>query len=747
MRLSVTMGILAATTGVAAADDIGGTVVDSATGAAVAGALVAADEITAESGTDGSFLLAGVPGARVAVFVFADGYAPTEAELSARVPGRIELHRDTAAVEIIEVSGKAPDEAAPTSYSFNRDQIRALPGTGNDVLRALQSMPGVSRMAYGIGGLMLRGASPHESSIYLDGIEVPLAYHFGGVSSFYPSTLLDEVTLSPGGADVAFGRAVGGVVELKSRGPRDALGLGGELGVFDASVYGDAPVGAGGVTLGLRRSYADAFIGEVLPADRFILPRYYDGQLRWSRPAGGGELTVHGFFSDDRIVAWGGTDFRQRFARFGARWQRSRGGTTVSILPWAGVGRTSVHFVREHTEDRPDLPQRMRLDRNPIGFRGEVRRDTSWGHVAAGVDVQGAYVEMEQPLDEDSPAHVVDDGAYLDGGLWIEGRWRIDGGKLTIKPGLRADYLGVASSYVLEPRLVTTHELTSWLTLRESFGFHHQPPGPVMAVNWDRQFDRWVGDAFDPTGKVVQGIHTSVGARIALPAAVVSSITAYHVRRRGNEDAGSPLELAHWIGSDATHDMPFASGLNLMLENVMSEEFGGLAYDTRRGAGLEVSLQRRTDRWLMWMSYTLASAESRPTGPSRHSWSPTDMDQTHNLNAVASVQLGGWRIGARFRYTTGLPYTPRLRNPDGTIDYDGRINSVRLPAFTSLDARIDRRWRRGWGTLSGFLDIQNVTNNRNPEGVYYLQDTSVDPIYQPGLPILPMIGLAYQPPD
>jgi hypothetical protein len=549
MRSVSAIVVLVSMTAVAAADDMGGIVLDAKTGLGISGALIAADDASAESAADGSFVLAGVHTHRVAVFVFAEGYAPAEIELIAQIPGRIELRPANSAVEIIEVSGKAPDSASPTSYTFSRDQIRALPGTGNDVLRALQSMPGVSRMPFGLGGLVLRGASPNESDVYLDGIEVPLAYHFGGVTSFYPSTLLEEVVLSPGGADVNYGRGVGGIADLRSREARtDRLRVGGELGVFDASVYGESALAGGGVTLGLRRSYADAFIGQLLPDDRQVLPRYYDGQLRWDRKVGRGTFTVLGLFSDDRIVGWGGTDYEQGFARGALRYRRTIGPTTLTLMPWGGWGRMDLKYVLEHTTERPDLPQKIRLERHPVGLRGELRRETHWGHIAGGLDVQGAYVRYEQSEDvlAGSTNQIVEDGTYVDTGLWLETRWRIADGKLTLKPGLRFDYLGIAHATVIEPRVVATHELTPRLTLRETFGFHHQPPGPIAAVGTEEGRGTIVNTT-DPRGNVVQGIDTSVGARVG------SDVRQRHRRGAQRRPRGHPSKLRRRDLDSAAH--------------------------------------------------------------------------------------------------------------------------------------------------------------------------------------------------
>jgi hypothetical protein len=107
-----------------------------------------------------------------------------------------------------------------------------------------------------------------------------------------------------------------------------------------------------------------------------------------------------------------------------------------------------------------------------------------------------------------------------------------------------------------------------------------------------------------------------------------------------------------------------------------------------------------------------------------------------------------WRLGGRFRYTTGNPYTPVAgahRDSSGDwVAVDAPILSQRLPDFVQIDLRVDRVWRRSWGVLTLYLDLQNLTNRHNPEGVTYNDDyTRVR--YTNGLPIFPSIGVEYLP--
>lgn len=56
----------------------------------------------------------------------------------------------------------------------------------------------------------------------------------------------------------------------------------------------------------------------------------------------------------------------------------------------------------------------------------------------------------------------------------------------------------------------------------------------------------------------------------------------------------------------------------------------------------------------------------------------------------------------------------------GTLDF-ARYNIERLPAFFSVDARADRRWRVRGTQLVTFIDIQNINARENVTGLQWHQ--------------------------
>jgi hypothetical protein len=219
-----------------------GTVVDDATGMPVAGALVTIAGSDATTDSRGEFRIGELGFGRVDVVVVADGYRVYFGSARIGAVLAIRLEAADSASEVIRLSGRPP--TGPPLH-LDTAAIRSQPGAGNDVLRALQSLPGVARTPFGLGGLALRGTAPRDTKVYLDDIEVPLLYHFGGLASFLPTGAVDEVALEPGGASVRYGRGLGGVAIVTSRtGRSDQWRVGGEVSLLaEVPQHACTPVG------------------------------------------------------------------------------------------------------------------------------------------------------------------------------------------------------------------------------------------------------------------------------------------------------------------------------------------------------------------------------------------------------------------------------------------------------------------------------------------------------------------------
>ena len=118
----------------------------------------------------------------------------------------------------ITVKGERPPREV-TRRTLERREISRIPGTSGDALRSLQSLPGVARPPGLAGLLIVRGSAPEGTAYFIDGSDVPLIYHFGGLSSVVPTELLDQIDFYPGNFSARYGRKTGGIVDVALRKP------------------------------------------------------------------------------------------------------------------------------------------------------------------------------------------------------------------------------------------------------------------------------------------------------------------------------------------------------------------------------------------------------------------------------------------------------------------------------------------------------------------------------------------------
>lgn len=734
----------------AMAGTVRGIVVDGA-GAPVPGAqvVVAGEEVV--TGEDGTFTFDDAPDAAQDVIVVAGGY---ELLLDRIVPGRdarLVLARGDGVgdLEVIELEAEAPFVEEPAPYDLGPAAVGTLPGAGNDALKSLQSLPGVSRIPFGLGGLVLRGKSPRSSNVFLDGIEVPLLYHFGGLASFFPTSMLDGMELMPGSFGARWGRAQGGVVELRSREARSDRWRGSsEVSLLDAQARAEGPLAGGGVVFGLRRSYVDAILAAAAP-ELTLAPRYLDGQVRWDRgseSSSGGRWTALIFGSDDRLrfIDAGdepmddalSLDYRSRFVRAALAWRRERGPWSATVTPSLGADEVSLRV------DGQGITRRNL----PLALRAELERSWRDARLAGGLDLVSTRHSFDI-LNEPPPMPGVpasDEPLQRDGtrwasdlGGWLEGFYRLEGGRLGVKPGLRLDRYGLSGEWVIDPRLAVTQELPRGVTLTTAVGQYHQPPSVV-------DLDPAFGNQALRSSRSWQ---TSVGVTAPLPRATSVAVTAYWDRSRD-----LPVDAVTSATAQAAGG-PQGGGAAAASRELTDENFGSYSYRENTGlgraSGVELLLRKRSGAWAGWIAYTYARSERRGDPRIDPMWRPYVLDQPHVLTALATVPLGAWQVGARVRLVSGNPITPVAgayfdAERQTYEPIDGAILSERLPGFFQLDLRVDRTWRRPWGTTRLFLDLQNATNRLNPEGVSYNFDYSRRQ-YTRGLPVFPSLGVEYTP--
>lgn len=722
-----------------AAVRVRGTVVDEA-GVPIAGATILLGDKTAVSDDSGSFTITG----RGTLTVIAEGYTSQNVPATPRVTVRLA----PAGGEVIEVQGTAPEESKPLEYTMSAKDVATTPGAMNDALRAITILPAAARIPFSFGGIVLRGMSPRDSSVFIDGVEIPIAFHFGGITGVFPTQVLADMRVVPSGFDVSMGRTQGGVIDLTTRTPRgDAYRVGGEVSLLHSQVHGEGPLPRDGAFLvSLRRSYLDVLV-RPLVTENDPLPSYTDGQIRavWGEPAKRGQLATYLFGSLDNVSnsedaakpdGDGYASVNVGFVRAGASYKRKVGPSLFTVAPMVGT-----NILTLYTKDTDEMNRASILDISRrwylFGGRGEWLRDDPGGFIRAGIDVSGGYLgrvtEQQQDLDDEDlplPRNTV---LWSDAALFVEARRHWYGDRLSVRPGLRLDRFGLGEQWALDPRVNAHVTLSPLTTLRASLGRYHQPPSPA-------HFDEFADNLKAKSSYVDQA---TLAIEWKPEQGLTGSLTGFlHEGRRTLVDI-------------AEHNIrPTGIDLELVFRELLEEQIGLYSYQAnvgrQRSYGVEAAVRKDTQSYRMLANFSWSRAKRRYEPALKRGWEPYGLDQPLRLNLLFATTAWEWNFGSRLTVVSG---NPLQLVPAGTrYDFTGEEPEPakvlqRLPTFWQLDIRIDRTWERTWGDITLFFDIQNITNHRNVEyrdsypddnGVYRNEDVL-------GLPIIPYIGVGFTP--
>ncbi|HXI59549.1 MAG TPA: TonB-dependent receptor [Polyangia bacterium] len=626
-----------------------------------------------------------------------------------------------------------------TRHTLSHDELTSVPGTFGDPLRVIQNLPGVARVPYGLGQLIVRGAAPQDTGVFIDGQKVPYVFHFLGGPSVLTPTLIDKIDFYPGGFGVRYGRVTAGILDVSLRNePLTQVHGSADVNLLDSSASVEGPLGHGvSGSIAARRSYIDLLLPYVIPqrvgsSTVVATPVYWDYQTRADKDLGAaGRLSLAVFGSNDSLhvlaqdPARGDIDLGSRigFHRVVATWTVAAGGWLSRLSP--AYGYDLYRFgAGEVGVDR---------DTHLLTLREELTRSLTRSlKLALGVDVQAAFdkthLHIPTPaitrtfgrsapelIDIDRPINDLGSAAYAEA-IWDVSR------SVRLVPGVRFDqfHYNRTDRASVDPRLVARWALSPRLAFKAGVGIFHQPQEPQIL---DDQFG-------NPSLPLIWSDQYHLGVERRFTDVISLDATVYYLGR---------------------HNLPVRDA---------QERF--TADGRGRSYGLEVLLRHEITRnFYGWISYTLSRAEqtvptvgnqsfgmggvSAPASTTQQTYYPTPFDQTHNLIAIASYKLRAWELGARFRLVSGVPTTPT----EGAVydsDYGayrpvlGPAYSTRRQLFHQLDVRVERTFTRDWWRLGIYLDIQNVYNAQNPEATTfdyrYRQSAPVR-----GLPFLPILGV------
>jgi hypothetical protein len=722
--------------------------------------------LAATTDADGRFSLPQVPAGSVELVVLREGYVRTTARLvvvaDAAVAADLFVDRDPESTYRTVVQGRRDSTpGGARALELQREEIRTLPGTQGDALRALQNLPGVARPPAGLGLLVLRGAAPWQSLALFGEHPVPRAFHSLPFAGIVQSEVLERVEMVPSGASARYGPIAGGLVIMEPRRPRtDGVHGHAQIDLTGANASVEGPVGRAAYLVAARRGWVDGVLQAIEKVDdtqTFMLPGLWDYQGWVVVPAGEAEVEVRVLGAGDRVrsrYASRGLDgsLEERVTAFDFRSQFHR----ADLVSRWRFGRTRLFVTPSFRfqSDSAERPESFHADRREYATSARAELETPLARRArllVGADaILSPYAGRTDPVEgpggpafddvEASAVTAVDAIAAMYTIVHFgRGPWRVS-------PGVRAQgfAFGDTAAAAIDPRVTSRFSLGDRFALSAAVGRYSQPavsnqgtdgnlvssaigryaPTALVPGALTASFEPSLASTEAPRGlRVITGDQASATLEIDLPWELELHLGAFGRRLR---DPGSREAV------DIGANIPFVAVTAPIVRG----------FD----AGAEVLLRKRLTRRLYgWLAYTGMRSIREYEGTR----SPGSFDQPHNLVVLASYGLPReWRIGGRFRVASGNPYRPVLGALDLDVEEYGRQtvgllgarNSARFPVFHQLDLRVDKRWVLHRLAVTAYVDVQNVYNRQNVEAWIYQADFR-GRLGALGLPIFPSVGI------
>ena len=654
----------------------------------------------------------------------------------------------TADEVVVEAEEPIEEERAPGLQTVSMDLVEALPTVFEaDLFRSIQLLPGVKASSDFSSALYIRGGSPDQTLVLLDGTTVYNPTHFFGFFSTFNTEAIKDVRLYKGAYPSTYGGRLGSVVDISNRDgnrreTRGSLSLG--LLASRVGVEGPLPGGVkGSYSFNGRRSTLEpllAVLREQLDQDGIPESFYfYDVNGKVSVDLSPDDrLSVTGYAGRDQVVVPFGDDARFDLD-YGNRtgslaYNRVLSGTAFASArltasryfsyPIGDIGGTQI----ERPNTITDYSGRLDVEWLP-SERFELRTG-AWGGVL-GLGLQSSFNESVQTEYENPSRYLT---GYVQGRV-RQGEWIATGGVRaeafrSETDDLTDDLDPVASTYVrLSPQVQLERTFGDDLVVQAAAGRYHQFLSLISNEAFSG-FDTWVTTGVGVPPQASEQL--SVGVKTKLTPAWRLDVEVYGRTLRDLFDTRPEVQ-----------DVAGLSYQDLF-------RFGeGYAY------GAEFLLERGLGRLTGLASYTIGVTRRRyPAEPEFDVFFPPKYDRLHDLTVVGNVALGrGWKATVAGAYATGQAFTTPgslyqvgglpFENPTLIGFYTPALNASRLPDYHRVDVGFTKTGAWRWAAYELQLQVVNVYSRRNLWFLTYDRDANpieVTDVRQ--LPVLPNVSLS-----
>ena len=717
---------------------IRGFVTDQNTGEPIMFCNVTIDGTSHGSQTDlnGMYTLARIPGGEHKIVVTFIGYKKLTKDISLNT-GQIltlkfELENSTVNIGEVEISAERQEmktDVKAASIKITNEDLNLVPTIGGeaDLAQYMQIIPGVIFTGDQGGQLYIRGGSPVQNKVLLDGMTIYSPFHSIGLFSVFDADIIRTTDVYTGGFSAEFGGRVSSIMDIKTK-DGNKKRLQGKLSsnTFGSKLLVEGPLKKGGGTTFLfsgKTSYLDK-TSEALY--NFSMPYSYTdlyGKLTFNAN-NGSKANIYGFNFQDQVNYQGISDLQWSSNGLGSEFILIPGNSPVLI---EGNFAYSRYYISLN-EDASPLRESS-ISGGSMGF--DFTSFQPKGEIKYGFDVYSFETKYKTYNSANAKIELNENNSEFS--AYVNYLYR--GGRFIFEPGFRLQKYTLGTSP--EPRLGIKYLASDVLRFKLATGLYSQN---IMSTVSDRDVvNLFYGFISSPENLPADENGNEYKDKIQ---------KARHVILGGEYDINlkTDFQIEGYI-----KDFTQLTNINRSMTSNYDNEFiieRGLA------KGVDFLLKYKTKKLYLWTVYSLGFIK-RYEGENEYF---PHFDRRHNVNLVSSFTFGNkdsWKADARWNLGSGFPFTQtqgfyeNIPFSDGiNTDYTSEngeleisyaeLNKGRLAYYHRLDLSLSKTIEISKNTI---LKITaSVTNAYNRNNIFYINRITNERIYQ--LPLLPSGGIS-----
>ena len=719
----------------------------------------------ASTDVNGYFVISKVPAGKYTLLVTYLGFdtvrMPIQLKEGELLNKKFFINKSSVQLNAVTINAEYKERRTETRTSVVKitpKTINKIPSIGGqgDIAQYLQVVPGVIFTGDQGGQFYIRGGSPIQNKVILDGMTIYNPFHSIGLFSVLETDLIRNADIYTGGFNAEYGGRISSIMDITYRDGNKKR----YAGSLSASTFGthamiEGPIvkqtspesGSSSFVLSMKNSYlgqSSKVFYKYINKDGlpFNFTDLY-GKVSLNA-SNGSKLSLFGFNFDDNVKGY------KSIADYG--WKSYGGGANFVIIPENAP--VLVEGVFAYSQYKSGINSTTLNNRSSFigGFNGGLDFTYFLGknRLKYGFNVEGYRTEYSFTNFIDAKIAQIENTTQLG----IYAKYKAVLGKLILEPGFRVQWYASLGDVSPEPRLSMKYNVTNHFRLKFAGGFYSQN---LIAATSDRDVvNLFYGFLSGPenlpktfdnkpiTHKLQKAQHAILGAEFDLTKSLFLNVEGYY-------KYFSQLTNINRFKIYNEGSAP-AGASDRQTKDFIIEK--GDAY------GVDVVLKYDYKKLYVWFVYSLGYVHRLHQNEAgmMETYTP-HFDRRHNINAVVSYVTGSkkqWAFSARWNFGTGFPFTQvqgfyeHLQLPGGVnTNYpveNGQLGILyaniyqgRLPTYHRLDVDVKRNFYLSEHTKMVLnLSITNVYNRKN---VFYVDLVTGEVVYQ--LPFMPSAGLSF----